>query len=99
MNKMRISTKRTYKKDQILELNNTMTIEKFTRWVHSRFDQAEERNCKLKNESFEIIKSEEQKEWRTVYETYGNHSITLICVLWVSPKRRDRKEQRTYLKK
>lgn len=41
---MRMSTKKTYKKNQILELNNTMTIEKVTRWVHSRFDQAEERN-------------------------------------------------------
>ena len=67
MNKMRISTKRNYKNEptRILELKNTITelknpIESFT----IRLDQAEKRISELKDRSFEIIQSEEQKEKR-----------------------------------
>ena len=37
-------------------------IEKFTRGVHSRLKQAEERMNGFEHRSFEIIESEEQKE-------------------------------------
>jgi len=63
MNKMRMSTKRNKKKLEILELKNTVSGWKDSlEGFNSRFMQAEERNSRLKDRRFEIIKFKEQKK-------------------------------------
>lgn len=61
---MKISTKRNYKKEpEILELSNTISeLKTSLEEISNLFDQAEERSSDLKDWSFEIIKSEEQKK-------------------------------------
>ena len=63
MNKMTMSTKRNKKKLEILELKNTVSGWKDSlEGFNSRFMQAEERNSRLKDRRFEIIKFKEQKK-------------------------------------
>lgn len=60
---MRMSTKRNKKKLEILELKNTVSGWKDSlEGFNSRFMQAEERNSRLKDRRFEIIKFKEQKK-------------------------------------
>ena len=57
-----MSTKRNKKKLEILELKNTVSGWKDSlEGFNSRFMQAEERNSRLKDRRFEIIKFKEQK--------------------------------------
>lgn len=58
-----MSTKRNKKKLEILELKNTVSGWKDSlEGFNSRFMQAEERNSRLKDRRFEIIKFKEQKK-------------------------------------
>ena len=60
---MRMSTKWNKKKLEILELKNTVSGWKDSlEGFNSRFMQAEERNSRLKDRRFEIIKFKEQKK-------------------------------------
>ena len=63
MNKMRMSTKRNKKKLEILELKNIVSGQKGSlEGFNSRFMQSEEKNSRLKDRRFEIIKFKEQKK-------------------------------------
>lgn len=59
MNKIKMPTKR---QKQILELKNINELKNLLEWISNRLDQSEERISKLKDKSFEILKSEESKE-------------------------------------
>lgn len=57
MNKIKMPAKR---QKQILELKNIRTeLKNLLEWISNRLHQSEERFSKLKDKSFEIIKSEE----------------------------------------
>lgn len=71
MNKMKSSTKtykplkhtHIYSQAEILKLKNTMTdLKNPVETYYSRFDLEEERISELKDRSFKIMQSEEQKE-------------------------------------
>ena len=63
MNKMRSSVDKFLRKNQteILELNINSSVIAVQN-INRRLDQSEERNCEPENRSFEIIKSEKEKE-------------------------------------
>lgn len=57
---------------KILELKNTMTIDKFNRELQLNLDQAEEIISEHKDRSYEIIQSEEQREKKRLIESKRN---------------------------
>ena len=75
---------------QILELKNTVSeLKNFLKGFYSRLDQAEERISKLKDRSFEIIESKEQKgkrikngeeSLRDLWDTIKGSKIHIIGV-------------------
>ena len=57
-----------------------------------RLNHAEERICELENRSFDIIQSEEKKEWKAkkAHVNYGIALCKIIFVLWEDQKHREK---------
>lgn len=76
-NKMKSSTEiELIKKNQTetLGLKNTMNrMKNVVESINSRLNQAEERTCELKDDSFSIIQSKEKKRMRKSEKAYTNH--------------------------
>ena len=89
------------KANHILELQNTVTdLKNSFEGFHSRLEQIEKRICELKDRSFEIIKSEEQKVKGMKKSEQNLRNLWInICTIGITQKKRERKRQRTYLKK
>lgn len=82
---MSSSTKKNHKGP-----NRNSEVEKYSEWnekyssINIRMCQSEERICEVEDGSFEIIQSEENKEWKRImkaYVIYGIQSKETTCKL------------------